>query len=122
MEEVVASNAAVAECAVFGVHCDLKGQKPLGLVVLKSGALLDESAIQKDIIKQVRKEIGAVASFKDVLVVNRLPKTRSGKILRKLLRHIADEQQYSIPSTIDDTAIIDEIKAVYQTHHIGIHN
>jgi len=121
MEEVVASNTSVAECAVFGVHCEIKGQKPLGLVVLKSGATTDYEAIQAEIIKDVRKEIGAVASFKDVLVVNRLPKTRSGKILRKLLRNIADEQQYNIPSTIDDIAIIDEIKSVYQTHHIGIH-
>ncbi len=121
MEEVVASNTSVAECAVFGVHCEIKGQKPLGLVVLKSGATADYEAIQAEIIKDVRKEIGAVASFKDVLVVNRLPKTRSGKILRKLLRNIADEQQYNIPSTIDDIAIIDEIKSVYQTHRIGIH-
>ena len=121
MEEVVASNTSVAECAVFGVHCEIKGQKPLGLVVLKSGATSDYEAIQAEIIKDVRKEIGAVASFKDVLVVNRLPKTRSGKILRKLLRNIADEQQYNIPSTIDDIAIIDEIKSVYQTHRIGIH-
>ena len=121
MEEIVASHKAVAECAVFGVHCDLKGQKPLGLVVLKSGEVSDESQIQKEIIQDVRHEIGAVASFRDVLVVNRLPKTRSGKILRKLLRNIADEQQYNIPSTIDDVAIITEIKSVYQTHHIGIY-
>lgn len=121
MEEIVASHKSVAECAVFGVHCDLKGQKPLGLVVLKSGEATDYESIQKEIIQDVRHEIGAVASFKDVLVVNRLPKTRSGKILRKLLRNIADEQQYNIPSTIDDIAIIDEIKTVYQAHHIGIH-
>ena len=121
MEEIVASHKAVAECAVFGVHCDLKGQKPLGLVVLKSGEVSDESQIQKEIIQDVRHEIGAVASFRDVLVVNRLPKTRSGKILRKLLRNIADEQQYNIPSTIDDVAIIQEIQSVYQTHHIGIY-
>ncbi|WP_452228275.1 acetate--CoA ligase [Lacinutrix sp. MEBiC02404] len=121
MEEIVASHKAVAECAVFGVHCDLKGQKPLGLIVLKSGEASTESQIQKEIIQEVRKEIGAVASFRDVLVVNRLPKTRSGKILRKLLRNIADEQQYNIPSTIDDIAIINEIKLVYQTHYIGIH-
>lgn len=121
MEEIVASHKSVAECAVFGVHCDLKGQKPLGLVVLKSGEATNHESIQKEIIQDVRHEIGAVASFKDVLVVNRLPKTRSGKILRKLLRNIADEQQYNIPSTIDDVAIIDEIKTVYETHHIGIH-
>ena len=121
MEEIVASHKSVAECAVFGVHCDLKGQKPLGLVVLKSDNTNDNDTIQNEIIKDVRHEIGAVASFKDVLVVNRLPKTRSGKILRKLLRNIADEQQYNIPSTIDDVTIIDEIKTIYQTHHIGIH-
>ncbi|UAM98998.1 acetate--CoA ligase [Polaribacter litorisediminis] len=121
MEEIVASHKAVAECAVFGVHCDLKGQKPLGLVVLKSGDEFEEETIRKEIIQDVRHEIGAVASFRDVLVVKRLPKTRSGKILRKLLRDIADEQQHNIPSTIDDVAIISEIKSVYQTHHIGLY-
>jgi propionyl-CoA synthetase len=121
MEEIVASHKAVAECAVFGIHCDLKGQKPLGLIVLKSGDAFNEEIIRKEIIQDVRHEIGAVASFRDVLVVQRLPKTRSGKILRKLLRDIADEQQHNIPSTIDDVAIIPEIKLVYQTHHIGLY-
>jgi len=121
MEEIVASHQSVAECAVFGVHCDLKGQKPLGLVVLKSGKNPKKDIIQKEIIQDVRREIGAVASFREVLVVNRLPKTRSGKILRKLLRNIADEQQYNVPSTIDDVAIIDEIKSIYQAQNIGIH-
>ena len=121
MEEIVSSHKSVAECAVFGVHCEIKGQKPLGLVVLKSDETLDNQTIQKEIIQDVRKEIGAVASFRDVLVVNRLPKTRSGKILRKLLRNIADEQQYNIPSTIDDVKIIEEIKTIYQAHNIGIH-
>nr|WP_321228042.1 acetate--CoA ligase [uncultured Psychroserpens sp.] len=121
MEEIVASHQSVAECAVFGVHCEIKGQKPLGLVVLKFGEASEENQIQKEIVQDVRHEIGAVASFRDVLIVNRLPKTRSGKILRKLLRNIADEQQYNIPSTIDDVKIIDEIKIVYQTHKIGIH-
>ena len=121
MEEIVASHTAVAECAVFGVHCEIKGQKPLGLVVLKSGEDSDENEIQKQIIQDVRREIGAVASFRDVLVVNRLPKTRSGKILRKLLRNIADEVNYTVPSTIDDFEIISEIKSVYQANHIGIH-
>lgn len=121
MEEIVASHKAVAECAVFGVHCDIKGQKPLGLVVLKSGETQDEQQISKDIIKDVRHEIGAVASFKDVFVVKRLPKTRSGKILRKLLRNISDDLEYNVPSTIDDVAIISEIKSVYKKHQIGIH-
>lgn len=121
MEEIVASHNSVAECAVFGVHCDLKGQKPLGLVVLKSGEQSDEVTIAKEIIKNVRHEIGAVAAFKDVLVVKRLPKTRSGKILRKLLRNISDELEYNVPSTIDDVSIISEIESVYRKNQIGIH-
>mgnify|MGYP003563072483 CR=1 FL=1 len=121
MEEVVASHPAVAECAVFGIHCDLKGQKPLGLVVLKTGANTNEEQVSKEIIKEVRHEIGAVAAFKEVHVVKRLPKTRSGKILRKLLRNIADDLEYNVPSTIDDKAIIDEIALVYKQHNIGIH-
>ncbi|MEM6717959.1 MAG: acetate--CoA ligase [Bacteroidota bacterium] len=121
MEEVVASHQSVAECAVFGVHCEIKGQKPLGLVVLKSGSKVEETHIQKEIVQDVRQEIGAVASFKEVLVVKRLPKTRSGKILRKLLRNIADKNEYKIPSTIDDTSIINEIKAIYKNHQIGIY-
>ncbi|GAB4156439.1 MAG: propionyl-CoA synthetase [Winogradskyella sp.] len=121
MEEIVASHHAVAECAVFGVHCDLKGQKPLGLIVLKSGEQQDESQISKEIVQDVRHEIGAVAAFKDVLVVKRLPKTRSGKILRKLLRNISDDLEYNVPSTIDDVAIISEIESVYKKNQIGMH-
>ncbi|WP_411896170.1 acetate--CoA ligase [Winogradskyella sp. A2] len=121
MEEIVASHNSVAECAVFGVHCDLKGQKPLGLIVLKSDNEYDASDIAYEIISEVRHEIGAVASFKDVLVVKRLPKTRSGKILRKLLRNISDELEYNIPSTIDDVKIISEIENVYKLNQIGIH-
>jgi propionyl-CoA synthetase len=121
MEEVVASHKAVAECAVFGVHCELKGQKPLALVVLKSGEAFDETTVSQEVIKDVRHEIGAVASLRDVLVVKRLPKTRSGKILRKLLRNISDDLQYNVPSTIDDVDIISEIEEVYKTHQIGIH-
>ena len=121
MEEIVSSHSAVAECAVFGVHCEIKGQKPLGLIVLKSDKISETDVIQKEIIQDVRREIGAVASFRDVHIVKRLPKTRSGKILRKLLRNIADEHQYNIPSTIDDVSIIEEIKSTYQTQKIGIH-
>ncbi|QXP79307.1 MULTISPECIES: AMP-binding protein [Winogradskyella] len=122
MEEIVFSHKAVAECAVFGVHCELKGQKPLGLVVLKTDKVYEAEQTQKEIIKDVRREIGAVASFRQVLVVQRLPKTRSGKTLRKLLRNIADDLEFNVPSTIDDVAIVDEIKAVYQIHKIGIHS
>jgi len=121
MEEIVFSHQAVSECAVFGVHCSLKGQKPLGLIVLNSDHDLNIEMIKKEIIQKIRDEIGAVASFKKVLVVKRLPKTRSGKILRKLLRNIADKPQYNVPSTIDDETIIDEIKSIYQTQNIGIH-
>jgi len=122
MEEVVASHPQVAECAVFGVHCDLKGQKPLALVVLKPENTLDNKTISNEIIKEVRKEIGAVASLRDVVVVERLPKTRSGKILRKLLRNISDDLEYNIPSTIDDVKIISEIETVFKEQQIGIHS
>ncbi len=121
MEEIVASHRSVAECAVFGVHCELKGQKPLGLIILKSGEVPKDDSIQNEIIQNVRKEIGAVASFRNVLIVERLPKTRSGKILRKLLRNIADEYQFNIPSTINDVSIIEEIKSIYQAQNIGIY-
>ena len=120
MEEIVASNPSIAECAVFGVNCELKGQKPLGLAVLKSGISIAPDALEKQVVQKVREEIGAVASFKQLLLVKRLPKTRSGKILRKLLRNIADEESYTVPSTIDDVAIIDEIKNVYRENNIGI--
>ncbi len=119
MEEVVASHPSVAECAVFGVHCELKGQKPLGLVVLKENNSLDINSLSQEIIQMVRHEIGPVAAFKEVLVVKRLPKTRSGKILRKLLRNISDEETYKIPSTIDDVAIIEEIKEIYKQNNVG---
>lgn len=113
MEEVLADHPAVAECAVIGVYCELKGQKPLGLILLKDGVEIDSETLQAEVVASVRKEIGAVASFKDAIVVQRLPKTRSGKILRKLLRQIANAEDYSIPSTIDDPASIDEIAAVF---------
>lgn len=119
MEEVVAAHTAVAECAVVGIHCDLKGQIPLAMIVTKSDNEIAESVIQDEIVKEVRATIGAVASLKQVLVVNRLPKTRSGKILRKLLRNIADENEYKVPSTIDDPAIISEIEEVFKQHKIN---
>ncbi len=122
MEEIVASHQQVAECAVFGIHCDLKGQRPLGLVVLKNSQLENPEVIKAQIINSVRDKIGAVAAFKEVLVVERLPKTRSGKILRKLLRDIADESKYTIPSTIDDPEIINEINSVYIAHQTGKNN
>ena len=119
MEEIVAAHPSVAECAVIGINDDLKGQIPLALIVSKPDNEIAESVIQDDIIKDVRKIIGAVASLKQIIVVKRLPKTRSGKILRKLLRNIADNVDYKIPSTIDDPVIVDEILKVYKSHKVG---
>jgi propionyl-CoA synthetase len=112
MEEVVASHPAVAECCVIGINDPLKGQQPIGLVLIKNGVEVDEEQLEKELVAMVRKSIGAVACFKKAVVVQRLPKTRSGKILRKLLRQVADGQAYSIPSTIDDPASLPEIEEI----------
>jgi propionyl-CoA synthetase len=109
MEEVLATHADVAECAVIGAGDDLKGQVPVGLVVLKAGVARPKDEIVAELVQMVRQEIGAVASFKKAVVVNRLPKTRSGKVLRGTMRKIADGEQYTVPSTIDDPVILDEI-------------
>ncbi len=110
MEEIVADHPAVAECAVIGINDSLKGQVPIGLVLLKDGIEIDEAALEKELVGMVRKEIGPIACFNRALVVQRLPKTRSGKILRKLMRQIADGQQYKVPSTIDDPTSLEEIE------------
>lgn len=112
MEDLVARHPAVAECAVIGVHDDIKGQVPLALVVLKDGAGIVESQLLVDLVASVREEIGALACFNQVRLVKRLPKTRSGKILRAVLRKIADGQAYTPPSTVDDPAVLQEIEAV----------
>jgi propionyl-CoA synthetase len=109
MEEVIASHPDVAECAVVGVQDELKGQVPLGFVVLKAGTRRDHSQLQAELVQMVRDQIGPVAVFKQTKVVARLPKTRSGKILRATMRRIANGQEYTVPSTIDDPAILDEI-------------
>jgi acyl-coenzyme A synthetase/AMP-(fatty) acid ligase len=109
MEEVVASHHSVAECAVIGIRDSLKGQIPVGFVVLKSGVHSEEEDIQRELIQLVRDEIGPVASFKKVIIVERLPKTRSGKILRKIMRHIADGESFQTPSTIEDPQVLSEI-------------
>jgi propionyl-CoA synthetase len=111
MEEVVATHPDVAECAVIGVADDLKGQVPVGFVVLKAGSTAEPADLRAALITMVRDQIGAVAAFRQALVVPRLPKTRSGKILRSTMRHIADRTHYEVPSTIDDPAILDEITA-----------
>jgi propionyl-CoA synthetase len=112
MEEVLASHHDVAECAVVGAADHLKGQIPLGLVVLKAGVNRPESEVAKELVALVRERIGPVAAFKDARVVPRLPKTRSGKILRATIRKIADGQSYTVPPTIDDPLILEEIAAV----------
>lgn len=109
MEEIVGGHPAIAECAVVGIHDDLKGQLPLGLVVLKDGVKVDSIELQAELVGKVRNEIGAVACFKQALVVERLPKTRSGKILRRTIRQIAEGEQYVVPSTIDDPTSLTEI-------------
>lgn len=110
MEEIVSSHGSVAECTVVGIKDDLKGQVPMALVVLISGEPMEHFQLEHEIIQLVREKIGAVAALRNVLIVERLPKTRSGKILRKLLRGIIDKEDYQIPSTIDDVSIVDEIK------------
>jgi propionyl-CoA synthetase len=116
MEEIIAAHDAVAECTVIGVYDNIKGQVPVGLTLLKDGVNISEADLQAELVAMVRKEIGAIACFGQTLIVERLPKTRSGKILRKLLRQIAENQEFVIPSTIDDPASIDEIKAIMQNN------
>ena len=110
MEEVLAGHPDVAECAVVGVADAMKGQLPLGLLVLKSGVDRPDAEIIAEVVKKVRDEIGPVAAFKQAIVVKRLPKTRSGKILRRSISGIAEGQDVAVPATIDDPAILDEIR------------
>ena len=112
MEEILSAHQAVAECAVIGVQSSLKGQVPLGLVVIKNGVTASNSDIEQALKTRVREEIGAIASLKRVLVVERLPKTRSGKILRKTLRQIIDGDEVIIPSTIEDVEVITELMPI----------
>jgi propionyl-CoA synthetase len=109
MEEVLSAHPDVAECAVIGVADELKGQVPLGLLVLKAGASKSEADIVREVVSLVRDRIGPVAAFKTATVVKRLPKTRSGKILRGTMQKIADSEPWKMPATIDDPAILDEI-------------
>ncbi len=110
MEAVLAQHPAVAECTVIGVADQMKGQLPRGFVVLKSGADVDHDQLARELVQLVRDEIGAVAAFKDVSVVAGLPKTRSGKILRKTMREIADGHDVVVPSTIEDPAVLDALR------------
>tara|TARA_R110001583_G_scaffold19817_5_gene76998 strand:+ start:34 stop:1929 length:1896 start_codon:yes stop_codon:yes gene_type:complete len=109
MEEVLSGHSAVAECAVIGINDTLKGQVPFGLVVIKNGITESDDSLISALKNKVRAEIGAIASLKGLIIVERLPKTRSGKILRKTLRQMIDGQQIDIPSTIDDPQVLDEL-------------
>jgi propionyl-CoA synthetase len=109
MEAVLAAHPAVAECAVIGVADQLKGQVPQGLVVKKSGADIDDDRLVQELVHSIREQIGPVAALRHVFVVAALPKTRSGKILRKAMREIADGAEVRVPSTIEDASVLDDI-------------
>jgi propionyl-CoA synthetase len=115
---VIATHPAVAECAVIARDDDLKGQVPMGLVVLKSGVTISEADLQKELIARVRETIGAITCYKDTVILARLPKTRSGKTLRKTLCKIVNGQEYVVASTIDDPAVIPEIIEVLRGKQI----
>ncbi|HHH89698.1 MAG TPA: propionyl-CoA synthetase, partial [Aliiroseovarius sp.] len=115
MEEVLAAHPDVAECAVIGVADALKGQVPLGFVCLNAGAGRAHDEVTRECVALVREKIGPVAAFRLAVVVERLPKTRSGKILRGTMAAIADGNDYKVPATIDDAAVLDEIEAALAT-------
>jgi propionyl-CoA synthetase len=119
MEEVLAAHPDVAECAVLGIRDDLKGEVPCGFIVLKAGVNRPPEEIEKEIVALVRDKVGPVASFKLAITVARLPKTRSGKILRGTIKKIADREPWTMPATIDDPAILDEIGAALKQHGLG---
>ena len=113
MEEIIASHKAVAECAVVGINDALKGQIPIALTILKDHSEIDERSLQQELVGMIKEQIGPFACFKQAFIVKRLPKTRSGKILRKIIRNIANGEPYSIPSTIDDPTILNEINEAF---------
>jgi propionyl-CoA synthetase len=114
MEEVLASHPDVAECAVIGAGDALKGQSPVGFLCLNKGCTRPHDEIVAETVRLIRDRIGPVADFKKAVVVDRLPKTRSGKILRATMVKIADSETYKVPATIDDPAVLDEIRAALQ--------
>ncbi len=116
MEEVVAAHPDVAECAVLGIKDEIKGEQPCGFIVLKAGVTRPNEEIEKEVVKLVRDKIGPVAAFKIALVVSRLPKTRSGKILRGTMKKIADHETWATPATIEDPKVLDEIKEALEAH------
>jgi propionyl-CoA synthetase len=120
MEEVLASHPAVAECAVVGIRDPLKGEAPCGFVVLKAGVTRPHADIERELVGLVREKIGPVAAFKLAITVSRLPKTRSGKILRGTMKKIADGETWTMPATIDDPAVLDEIGEVLRDRAVGV--
>ncbi|SEN84189.1 propionyl-CoA synthetase [Cryobacterium luteum] len=110
LEEVLTLHPAVAECAVLGVHDQLKGQRAAGFVTLKAGSTIDHGVLAAELVALVREHVGPVAAFRDVTILDRLPKTRSGKILRKTIRQIVDGEEYSVPPTIEDPTVLDDLK------------
>jgi acyl-coenzyme A synthetase/AMP-(fatty) acid ligase len=119
MEEIISSHPSVAECAVVGIAEEIKGQIPVGFVILKDGHSSEGLKLETELSHMIREQIGAIASFKNAMIVKRLPKTRSGKILRKTMRKMLDAEEFTIPSTIDDPAILDEIKEIAKAHKVG---
>ncbi len=119
MEEVLASHPDVAECAVLGIKDEIKGEQPCGFMVLKAGVNRPHAEIEKEVIKLVRDKIGPVAAFKTALVVARLPKTRSGKILRGTMKKIADHDPWATPATIEDPKVLDEIREALEARAVG---
>jgi propionyl-CoA synthetase len=110
IEQAIAAHPDVAECAVVGAADRLKCQVPLALVVLKAGVERDWAEVEREVVELVRKQVGAIASPKRVVLTRRLPKTRSGKILRKTMRQISDGERYEVPSTVEDPAVIEEVR------------
>jgi len=115
IEEVLAAHDDVAECAVIGASAPMKGQLPVGFLVLKAGAERSPEEVVADVIQMVRAQVGPVAVFKKAVVVNRLPKTRSGKVLRATMRKIADSEEYKVPATIEDPQVLNEVESALQT-------
>ena len=119
IEEVVAAHPDVAECAVIGIKDSLKGQVPVGFVVLNAGADKASDALAAEVVQDVRDKVGPVAAFKTAIVVPQLPKTRSGKILRRTMRQIADEEPWQMPATIEDPAVLDSIAGAIKDAGLG---
>ena len=120
VEQALYDHPAVAECAVVGIQDEMKGQVPCGFIVLNAGVARDTAAVESEVVALVREKIGPVAAFRTAVTVKRLPKTRSGKILRGTMQKIADREDWNMPATIDDPAILDEVKAALNGRGIGV--